>query len=177
VGYLAVDLEPPGNVAGEVGARRPVRRPGRDRANPRLPRQASRDHAQRAEARRGQLEDRRRIGRHVMIDRAELMADVAPRVVWESTGGPRAIEPAQTRQPDRAGETAHEKGRVRRAGDRWKARRDRVQRALAAKSRERGQRVGRERGIERIRARSIGEQYDDRHRSWWLKDSGTSPLG
>ena len=72
-----------------------------------------------------------------------------------------AVEPPEPGQADRPGESPHEKRRVGRPGDRREARRDRVEAAFVAQTRERRQRARVERGGERIRTRAVGEEDDD----------------
>ena len=104
-------------------------------------RQPARDHAQRADAVRHELEDRRRCRVEVRVEEAHLVPHVAARVVRPPACRSRPVVPAQARDTDRPREAAEEERRVRRSRDRREDRRDAMQRALVAEPRESRKRV------------------------------------
>jgi hypothetical protein len=153
---VAVDVEPPRDVAGEVGARGAERERGAA-PEPRPRGEPAADHVERGEPRGGELEQRGRRGVEVAVDVAHLGADVAARVVGERRARARAVEPAEPRQPDGGGEAPHQEGRVRRPGDRREGRRHRVQRPLGAEARQGGERAAVERRREGIGTGAVGD--------------------
>ena len=145
-------------------------------------RQSAADHVQRAEARVAELEDRRRVGGRC---RGRSRPSGSRR---SSACSPGNVQTSRARSNQRSpgspigpGIPPHEKGRVRRSGDRWKARRDRMERAPALVAQPRQAREGStgQRRVERVGTRAVGEQNDDGQ--WTMMSecsagSGRSPL-
>src|SRR5436190_23124165 len=162
LGRLPIYVEPALGAATEVRHRGAHRRPHRQRADAPRRIEPPRHHAQRRDAVRHELEDRRRARVEIVVESAQLMADVAARVVRPPACRARAVVPAQPRNPDRPGESPHEERCVRRPGHRREHRRHPMQRALRAQSMELGQRVEAP-TLECVRARTVGDEDDYGH--------------
>jgi hypothetical protein len=95
-GYLgtrqSVDLEPSGDVSGEMRSRGPR---GKRDATPDSIRstKSTAYHAQRAKRRPGELEQSRCRRVEVTVDESHLRADVAPTIAESSFGFARSVEP------------------------------------------------------------------------------------
>ena len=168
---LAVDVEPPFGQSAEVRERRAQREARRQRADAVRRGQPARDHAQRREAVRDEIEDRRGASVEVVVEVPHLMTDVAARVVGPPARLARAVVPAKARDADRAGKPPDEEGRVGRSRYRRKDRRHAMQRALVAQSPKRGQCIE-ARSVERVGTCTVGDENDYRHAIRWSDDMG-----
>lgn len=162
--HLSIDLEPTGNVSGEMRSCRPRRE--RDATPDSIgSTEPPAYDAEGTKRRTSELEQRWRRRVEVTVDVAHLGADIATAIAESTCGFARPIEPAQSRQSERPGITSEQEGRVGRTRDRWERRGDGAERAFFAESSQRGEKAVVYSAFENIRTCSIGEKNDDRQGS------------
>ena len=157
---LSIDLEPAGDVSGEMRARGACGKRDTTPDSISATKSTAND-AQRAERWAGELEQGWRRWVEVRVDEAHLGADVAPAITESSRGCSRAVEPSKSRQSERSGIASEEERRVGRPCDRWERRANGGERAFVAELRQRRKSAVVYRTFEHIRTCSIGEKNDD----------------
>ena len=158
--HLPIDVEPALGAPAKVRECDAHGRARREGAMPARRCETSCDHAQRADAVRHQLEDRRRVRVEISVEARQLVADVAARVIGPSARAPCAIVPPNAGHADRTGKTPDEKGRVRRSRDGWKYRRHGMQAPLVAQPAQ-GREIAQV-AFEGIKPRPVGDEHDYR---------------
>ena len=157
--HLPVYREPPADVAAKVGRRRP-RDERSGLTDPFAAPQSASDHAQRAEARLGELEDGRRSAVDISIHEAHLGADITPRVPGQFRDTSRAIVPAKSRQSDAPRISSHQEWCVCWTCNRRKRGCDRGELSFFPQRGECRQVTAVDGASERIRSHSIRYDHD-----------------